>query len=96
MAGQVNMDRLIVSAILPSDEEVEVVERKGLGHPDTVCDALVEYSRVRSVMNTGIALARFCITTSRRPCCGAGARFQSLAAEKLKPDQRLVGGPRNI
>jgi S-adenosylmethionine synthetase len=42
MAGQVNMDRLIVSAILPSDEKVEVVERKGLGHPDTICDALVE------------------------------------------------------
>jgi S-adenosylmethionine synthetase len=27
------MDHLIVSALLPTDETVEVVERKGLGHP---------------------------------------------------------------
>jgi S-adenosylmethionine synthetase len=26
----------------PSALPVEVVERKGLGHPDTICDALVE------------------------------------------------------
>jgi S-adenosylmethionine synthetase len=25
-----------------SENTVEVVERKGLGHPDTICDALVE------------------------------------------------------
>ena len=36
------MDRLVVSAIEPTDETVEVVERKGLGHPDTICDALAE------------------------------------------------------
>ena len=35
------MDHLIVSA-LPTDETVEVVERKGMGHPDTICDALAE------------------------------------------------------
>ncbi|WP_368855540.1 methionine adenosyltransferase, partial [Escherichia coli] len=30
-------------ASLPSaDETVEVVERKGVGHPDTICDALAE------------------------------------------------------
>ncbi len=27
---------------LETDNEVEVVERKGLGHPDTICDALAE------------------------------------------------------
>ncbi len=36
------MDRLVVSAILLTDETVEIVERKGLGHPDTICDALAE------------------------------------------------------
>ena len=36
------MDRIVVSAIEPTDETVEVVERKGLGHPDTICDALAE------------------------------------------------------
>jgi S-adenosylmethionine synthetase len=36
------MDRLIISALDSIDDEVEVVERKGLGHPDTICDALAE------------------------------------------------------
>jgi S-adenosylmethionine synthetase len=30
------------SAAPPGDREVEVVERKGLGHPDSICDALAE------------------------------------------------------
>ncbi len=43
------MDRLVVSAILPTEETVEIVERKGLGHPDTICDALAEsFSRALS------------------------------------------------
>jgi S-adenosylmethionine synthetase len=36
------MDRLIISALETTDESVEIVERKGLGHPDTICDALAE------------------------------------------------------
>lgn len=33
---------LIVSGLGAADEAVEIVERKGLGHPDTICDALAE------------------------------------------------------
>jgi S-adenosylmethionine synthetase len=36
------MDRVIISALPSVDDSVEVVERKGLGHPDTICDALAE------------------------------------------------------
>jgi S-adenosylmethionine synthetase len=32
----------IVSLLPLTDEPVEVVERKGLGHPDTICDAMAE------------------------------------------------------
>lgn len=31
----------------PGSQEVEVVERKGMGHPDTICDALAEQISVR-------------------------------------------------
>lgn len=37
--------RLAIEALQQApvaDRRVEVVERKGLGHPDTLCDALVE------------------------------------------------------
>jgi len=36
------MECLIVSPLETAEEVVEVVERKGLGHPDTICDALAE------------------------------------------------------
>lgn len=34
--------KLVVSGRPPRDHPVEVVERKGLGHPDSICDALAE------------------------------------------------------
>ena len=36
------MQSVIISALEIGDDDVEVVERKGLGHPDTICDALAE------------------------------------------------------
>ena len=36
------MHSLVLSPLNVGDEAVEVVERKGLGHPDTICDALAE------------------------------------------------------
>jgi len=36
------MQALTVSALRRVDEAVEVAERKGVGHPDTICDALAE------------------------------------------------------
>ncbi len=36
------MQALFLSRLIPAEDEVEVVERKGLGHPDTICDALAE------------------------------------------------------
>jgi hypothetical protein len=32
----------IVISSLQTADEVEIVERKGIGHPDTICDALAE------------------------------------------------------
>lgn len=36
------MDRLVVSPLNVDEGGVEIVERKGLGHPDTICDAIAE------------------------------------------------------
>jgi len=36
------MEFLSISTLETGDNSVEVVERKGLGHPDTICDALAE------------------------------------------------------
>ena len=36
------MNTIVVSPLNIPDDDVEIVERKGLGHPDTICDALAE------------------------------------------------------
>jgi S-adenosylmethionine synthetase len=36
------MQSLVISDLGIADDAVEVVERKGIGHPDTICDALAE------------------------------------------------------
>jgi S-adenosylmethionine synthetase len=46
---QVSIEQAL--APLPDDRPVEIVERKGLGHPDTICDALAE--------QLSLALSRF-------------------------------------
>jgi S-adenosylmethionine synthetase len=45
--GWVRMDRAIIVEPLrsprPAEQRVEVVERKGTGHPDSICDAIAEH-----------------------------------------------------
>ena len=36
------MQFVVISTLDTTEDLVEVVERKGLGHPDTICDALAE------------------------------------------------------
>ena len=36
------MEHLVVSRLNVDEDSVEIVERKGLGHPDTICDAIAE------------------------------------------------------
>jgi S-adenosylmethionine synthetase len=36
-----------IESVGPASQQIEVVERKGLGHPDTVCDAVAEHVSVR-------------------------------------------------
>ncbi len=50
MAHRVRFD-FSFDASLPEDSRVEIVERKGLGHPDSICDALSE--------ELSLALCRF-------------------------------------
>ena len=43
------MNRLSLHTLPPQRAQVELVERKGIGHPDTICDALAEtFSRALS------------------------------------------------
>lgn len=38
---------LHINRLIEPEDEVEIVERKGLGHPDTICDLLVDHLSIR-------------------------------------------------
>ena len=60
---------------LPDYPALEIVERKGLGHPDTICDALAELSPAISVARTSIVSTKSRTTMWTRRCyAGAGLR----------------------
>jgi S-adenosylmethionine synthetase len=58
---------------------VEVVERKGLGDPDSICDALAEAFSASLCRFYRERLASSCITTSTKRCCVPGRRARPQA-----------------
>lgn len=38
------MNNIVINKLQGTDQEFEIVERKGIGHPDTLCDAIAERS----------------------------------------------------
>lgn len=77
----------------PADLPVEIVERKGLGHPDTICDALAE--------NLSISLSRFYLerfgsilhhNVDKALLCGGSARPAFAGGEVLEPIEIYLAG----
>ena len=90
------MDLIIhtAGAASPGTLEVEVVERKGLGHPDTICDALAESI---SVQLCRYYLERFGAilhhNVDKILLCGGSARSAFGGGEVLEPlELYFLGG----
>src|SRR6266702_2590735 len=90
-----NMELAIERLETPSPDQLplELVERKGLGHPDTICDALAE--------NLSIALSRFYLerfgsilhhNVDKALLCGGAARPAFGGGEVLEPIEIYVAG----
>jgi len=63
----------IVISSLQMTDEVEVVERKGIGHPTPSAMRLRKRSHAICVGNINDGLVKFFTTTSTRRCCAAVA-----------------------
>ena len=89
------MDLIIHTAgsASPGTLEVEVVERKGLGHPDTICDALAESI---SVQLCRYYLERFGTilhhNVDKILLCGGSARAAFGGGEVLEPLELYLAG----
>lgn len=83
----------IVSFLPHVDQPVEVVERKGLGHPDTICDALAEaLSRAlcrEYVQKCGVVLHH---NVDKALLCGGRAAPQFGAGAVLAPIEIYLAG----
>lgn len=88
------MDLVIQSfETLPGRQDIEIVERKGLGHPDTLCDAIAEeiclrlcrwyLDRFEMVLHHNVDKVLLCAGSSR-PSFGGG--------EVLKPMEIYLAG----
>ncbi|HWB10263.1 MAG TPA: methionine adenosyltransferase [Pirellulales bacterium] len=82
-----------IRARLPDAEPVEIVERKGLGHPDTICDALAE--------ELSVALSKFYLehfglilhhNVDKALLCGGAARAAFGGGEVIEPFDLYLSG----
>jgi len=63
-------------------QQVEIVERKGTGHPDTICDYLAEELSVALCKWYEENFGRLCTTTWIKPSWWAVGQSQSLVEGK--------------
>lgn len=87
------MDPFVLTALPACDDTVEIVERKGLGHPDTICDAVAEAlsralcraytERFGTILHHNVDKALLCGGVSR-PAFGGG--------EVIAPIRLILGG----
>ena len=82
-----------LTTVAPSELPVEIVERKGLGHPDTICDALAENL---SIALSRVYLERFGIVlhhnVDKALLCGGAARPAFGGGEMLEPIEIYLAG----
>src|SRR5262245_10499833 len=76
-----------------AEQPVEVVERKGLGHPDTICDALAEHISARLCESyIGRFGAILHHNVDKLLLCGGSARPAFGGGEVLAPIELYLGG----
>jgi S-adenosylmethionine synthetase len=88
---ELTVERLLMPS--PADLPVEIVERKGLGHPDSICDSLAE--------NLSVTLSRFYLerfgvilhhNVDKALLCGGAARPAFGGGEILEPIEIYLAG----
>jgi S-adenosylmethionine synthetase len=93
------MSAVIISPLQFVDEPVEIVERKGLGHPDTICDAMAETfsralcreyrNRFGAILHHNVDKALLCGGRAA-PAFGGGRSLpRSMSISPVEPFRRL-------
>ena len=87
MKGENRTQSLDVSELDTFEDTVEVVDRKGLGHPDTICDALAETLSRNLYRKYRRRFGRIVHQTSTKHCYAMAVRswpFWGLKIQRLE------------
>lgn len=77
-----------------ADGPVEIVERKGIGHPDSICDGIMEFAAVRLAREYRQRLGRVVHFNLDKGLLAAGSAERSFGSGKLVEPMRLIFGDR--
>ena len=77
-----------------SRQDVEIVERKGLGHPDTICDAIMEAMSVALSAEYLKQVGRVLHHNLDKGLLVAGQTTPALGGGRIDAPMRLVIGDR--
>ena len=77
-----------------ADQPIEIVERKGIGHPDSMCDGIMEYAAVRLAQEYRHRLGRVAHFNLDKGLLAAGAAERWFGGGKLTEPLRLIYGDR--
>ncbi len=85
---------LVSSCAAPADEPMEIVERKGLGHPDTICDAVMESVAVELAQSYLSRCGRILHFNADKGMLVAGQATCRFGAGAILVPMRLIIGDR--
>lgn len=76
------------------DQEIELVERKGLGHPDSICDAIVNFASVALCQEYQKTFGRILHHNLDKALLAAGSSSPRVGGGTIDEPMRLILGDR--
>ncbi|MFQ5886469.1 MAG: methionine adenosyltransferase, partial [Anaerolineae bacterium] len=78
------------------EQQVELVERKGLGHPDSICDAIMEAISIALCREYRNTFGRILHHNIDKSLLVAGETLPKLGGGDVKKPMRLIFGDRAV
>ena len=90
--GDIFVEQLMQTPV--AEQEIELVERKGLGHPDSLCDAIVNYASVALCQEYQKAFGRIVHHNLDKALLVAGSSSPRVGGGTVDKPMRLILGDR--
>ncbi len=97
MNGSIKMENLLIEKIegpASAERDVEIVERKGLGHPDTICDSVMEQISLGLTRSYLERFGRILHHNCDKGLLAAGEAQRRLGGGRILSPMRLIIGDR--